>query len=168
MISHDKWIVEPVTWSPSKLEAVWGLLQRYPTLFSDLTRGDFGMFEEAVAAPGVLLLEVLDGIVPVGFFRFDNMGQQIDCNAHVVFFDRKPMEKVVLGKAVAKWMFSSFPLRRISAEVPDLYRWTINYAEALGFQHEGVRRKAVCMKGQWRDVILMGLLREESYGVPNR
>lgn len=164
MISVDRWVVEPVVWNDGKIVAVWGLLQRHPTLFSDLTRGSFDNFIANIRGQDTLVLEVKEGEVPVGFFKFQDMGQEVDCNAHVVFFDRKPIEKVQLGRLVSKWMFDSFPLRRISAEVPDIYRWTIDYAKRIGFKQEGVKRKAVCMKGQWRDTILFGLLREESYG----
>jgi hypothetical protein len=148
----------------SKLKAIWGLLQHSPTLFSDLTRGDYDNFVAAATEPDTLVLEVKDGNAPVGYFKFNDMAQEIDCNAHVVFFDRKPAEKVQLGRLVSKWMFDSFPLRRITAEVPDIYTHTLRYAEGIGFRKEGVRRKAVCMRGQWRDVVLFGLLREESYG----
>lgn len=164
MIQYEPWTVEPMRLTDGKMLAIWGLLQRYPTLFSDLTRGDYDNFVASLCDTGTLLLEVKDGEAPVGYFKFSEMGQEVDCNAHVVFFDRKPAEKVPLGKLVSKWMFDSFPLRRITAEVPDIYTHTLRYAESIGFRKEGVRRKAVCMKGQWRDVILFGLLREESYG----
>ena len=80
---------------------------------------------------------------PVGYFKAENMEQVVDCNAHAVFFDRKPAEKVQLGKLVTKWMFDNYPLRRISADIPDIYVHTLRFALALGFKHEGIRRKAV-------------------------
>jgi hypothetical protein len=156
--------VEPVAWNKEKLLAIWGLLQRHPTLFSDMVRGDFVNFANSILARDTLLLEIKDGSVPVGYFKFTDMHQEIDCQAHAVFFDRKPVEKIPLGRMVAKWMFDSFPLRRITAEVPDIATWTIHFAERIGFKHEGIRRKAVPLKGQWRDVVLLGMLREEAYG----
>lgn len=168
MIAYDRWTVEQVAWDEGKLRGVWGLLQRHPTLFSDLTRGDFERFVMTSNDPYTVLLEVKDGPAPVGYFKAENLEQVIDCNAHAVFFDRKPAEKVQLGKLATRWMFDQYPLRRISAEIPDIYIHTLRFAEAVGFQREGVKRKAVCMNGQWRDLILMGLLREESYGRSHR
>lgn len=164
MLTFDRWIVEPVRWSPEKLQAVWGLLQHYPTLFSDLTKGDYENFVASMTDPYTLILEVREGDVPVGYFKITDLIQEVDCNVHVVFFDRKPAEKVQLGKLVSKWLFDSFSLRRLTAEIPDIYVHTLKFAERIGFKREGVKRNAVCMKGQWRDIIILGLLREESYG----
>lgn len=164
MISHGRWTVEPVYWDEARLKGMWMLLQRFPTLFSDLTRGDFDNFVASVTAEGTLMLEVREGHVPVGYIKVQDLQQEIDCNAHVVFFDRKPAEKAQLCKLVTKWLFDNFPLRRITAEVPDIYTHTIRLAEKIGFRREGMRRKAVCIGGQWRNVMLFGLLREESYG----
>lgn len=164
MITLDRWTVEPIAWNANKLQGFWGLLQKYPTLFSDLTRGDYDNFEQSMLAPTTLVLEVREGSIPVGYFKFTDLHQEVDCNGHVVFFDRKPAEKVQLGKLVCKWMFDSFPLQRITAEIPEIYLHTLRFAERVGFKQEGRKRKAVCLGNRWVDLILFGLLREESYG----
>jgi len=52
-------------------------------------------------------------------------------------------------------------LERVQLDVFANNQTAIRLYEKVGFQHEGVRRRARFIDGQWSDLIMMGLLRSE-------
>lgn len=148
--------------SPEKLWALWELMQGYRTLFSDLTRGDVENFQSVMCKPYSLWLEVMNDHVPVGIIYFTEMDAEIDCNAHMIFFDRKPAEKFEVCRKLLADMFDAYPqLERMSATVPAIYLSTIRLAKKLGFRLEGTKRRGTLMGGKWIDLELYGILRSE-------
>ncbi len=157
----DRWSVREMQLNPDKVKGLWEMLQRYPTLFSDLTRNDQANFVQALTAPHTMWFEVWEYDVIVGVIWFEELWQVTDCLAHLVFFDRQPFEKTAVCKEMIKWMFKNFPLRRISVTPPAIYHGTIRLLKRLGFQKEGVKREAVLIGGKWNDSVLFGITRSE-------
>jgi RimJ/RimL family protein N-acetyltransferase len=61
--------------------------------------------------------------------------------------------------AGVKWMFETFPERRLSAITPVANVPSIKVAERCGFEREGTLRSAVFVNGEYSDVHLYGRVR---------
>ncbi|KAL7627183.1 hypothetical protein AAE478_003959 [Parahypoxylon ruwenzoriense] len=65
-------------------------------------------------------------------------------------------------KAFSEWAFKEFPdLLRLEAGVFDGNAASLKVLERAGYVKEGVRRKAICKKGQVMDLVVYSLLRED-------
>lgn len=161
ILKVDRWTVRECELSPQKVDALWLQLQKYRTLFSDITKGDKSNFIRVITAPHTMWFEVVEYDVIVGIIWFGELWQVTDCVAHMVFFDRQPSEKIELCKAVVRWMFDNFPLQRMSVTPPAIYHATIRVLEKIGFKREGCKRDAVLLGGKWNHQLLFGILRHE-------
>jgi hypothetical protein len=160
-ITSGKWEVQDMTLNPAKVMYMWELLQRHRTLFSDLTWGDIDNFVRAIASTNTLWFEVREHDVVVGIIWFDDMHLVTDTLAHMVFFDRMPVEKLEVCNQVIKWMFTKFPIQRITVTPPAIYFMTIKLLRRLGFTQDGCKRQAVLIGGEWKDILIFGITREE-------
>jgi RimJ/RimL family protein N-acetyltransferase len=59
------------------------------------------------------------------------------------------------------YAFLELNLHRVSLRVFSLNEKAIHIYHKLGFVEEGVMRQSLYRNGQWHDIILMGLLKEE-------
>ena len=162
IFSVDKWSVNEMVLSHEKVGILWQMLQRYRTLFSDLTRADQNNFVRVITLPGSMWFEVRERDTIVGIIWFGDMDQMVDCTAHMMFFDRQPAEKVGVCRGMVKWMFGNFPLHRITVTVPTIYHATIRLLERIGMKYEGRKREAALMGGKWNDMMIYGITRSES------
>lgn len=158
----DRWIVKHMTLTEEKVVMLWGLFQRHRTLFSDFTRNDPSNFLHAMLASNSIWMEIWEHDVIIGLVWFGEMHNIVDCQVHLVFFDRRPMEKLQLCAKIMEWMFNNFPLHRITATLPSIYRQTIKLLVRLGFTMEGCKREALLMGGNWIDQAIYGITREEA------
>lgn len=161
ILEVEPWLLCDLTLTPEKVAAIWQLLQRHTTLFSDLTRDDPRNFIRAVTAPYTLWYEVREHDTLVGIIWFSDLHLVTEITAHMAFFDRRATEKVPLCKEVVRWMFRNFPIQRINVTPPDIYIGTIRLLRKLGFTHEGTKRRAVLLGGKWRDQLMFGITRPE-------
>lgn len=147
--------------TPQKVEWLWREMQKYRTLFSDLTRGDVSNFAALVIDANSLWFEVVHDNVIIGVVYFTELERVIDCETHCIFFDRRTMDKIELCRKIIKFMFRRFPLNRITATIPSPYYLTLRLAKKLGFQQEGIKRQSQLMGNNWVDEVIFGLLRSE-------
>jgi len=148
--------------TPEKISWFWTEMNKYKSLFSDLTKGDLANFTAMFAQPDSLWFEVLDGNEDiVGMLYILNMHEVIDCEVHILFFDRRPAEKVLLCKQVVAWVFERYPFRRMTAVVPSIYYRTIKLAKNIGFREEGRKRESALLGNKWVDEVILGILRHE-------
>lgn len=105
--------------------------------------------------------EVVDYDVPVALIWFAGIDHIVDITAHCVFFDRQMAEKREVVRELLRWMFDKFPIQRITAMPPAMYKATVRLLESLGFIREGTKRQAIIIGGRWNDVAVYGLLRGE-------
>lgn len=160
-LTSSKWEVSDMTLNHEKILALWKLLQRHRTLFSDLTWCDVDNFVRSLMSSNTIWLEVREAGTVVGVIWFDELHTVTDAIAHLVFFDRMPTEKVDLCKAVIRWMFERFPLHRLTVTPPAIYFMTVKLLKRLGFTQEGRKREAVLIGGEWRDQLIFGITRNE-------
>lgn len=159
--SKDRWEVREMELSPEKLMALWEMMQRFPTLFSDFTKDDIQNWVNYLTDSSTYWLELYENGQIVGLIYFDNIQLVIDAHAHIMIFDRQISSRTPGCKLALEWMFEKFPLNRLTVEVPSIYYATIRHALRLGFKIEGKRRMAVTLNGRYSDVILLGILRSE-------
>lgn len=162
ILTYDKWTVHEMRLTWHKMGLLWEKISSYRTLFSDITRGDFKNFAMFLTEGASVWLEVRQGDTLVGIVCLTNMQQVIDCEAHIIFFDRDLSGKDGLCKAITRWVFATFPLNRVTVTVPRMYYATIRLVKAIGFVEEGRKRAAVLIRNRWDDVIILGITREEA------
>lgn len=161
IVEVGPWQVKVMTLTPEKAKELWDIMQTYKTLFSDLTRNDFGNFLNVLLEKRTLWFEVWSMDNLVGVIWLTEMEQVIDATVHMVFFDRQPAEKKLVCRRMLQWVFSQYPLHRISVSIPQLYHATHRLVKSLGFTAEGTKREAVLIGGKWNDLLLYGMTRAE-------
>lgn len=165
MLVFDRWELRPMSMDIRHLAELWIKLQAYPTLFSDATKGDIQTWISLLQDENFVWYEVFEKDVAVGLIYVQLQAE--DADLHIVFYDRKPAEKRELVRYFCRFLFDSIPdLVRISCVVPAIYHGTCRLASAIG-KWEGTKRQGVSIGGKRIDVHLYGLLREESYGIPD-
>lgn len=162
VVVEGRWEVRPLTLSWPKLLSMWARLSQYRTLFSDLTRDDFDNFMRYVTSDSSFWLEITEGDTVVGLVTLEGLERMVELDAHVLFFDRDLNEKIPLCKAIVAWVFSKFPIQRLSVNVPTIYYATKRLVEGIGFQREGMKRHATLIGGRWVHVVLFGMTRQEA------
>lgn len=165
LLTVNRWDVCEMQLSWDKIALLWRKLEQHKSLFSDLTRGDFDNYVRLLLQPNTYWLEIYEDDELLGIVYFDGLESNVDAHTHLVFFDRKPAEKLHVCRAIMEHMFEKFPLNRITAQVPDIYFATIRLLKRLGFSSEGVKREAVLLGGRWINTAYMGILRSEVTGV---
>lgn len=161
LIEFGHLAVHEMVLTPRKIQWLWEECQKYPTLFSDLTKGDIRNFISFLETPGSYWMEVYDTRHLVGIIYVMNLDQITDCDCHMIFFDRKATDKVPLCRALVRWMFKEFRLHRLSAPVPAIYHATIRLVKNIGFKLEGTKRETLMIGGRWVDELQFGILEAE-------
>ncbi|PKG22769.1 UDP-4-amino-4,6-dideoxy-N-acetyl-beta-L-altrosamine N-acetyltransferase [Niallia nealsonii] len=67
----------------------------------------------------------------------------------------------VLGYTSLNYIFGELSMRKLSAEVLSINEKSLNFHKKLGFTQEGILRKHVIKNGEYMDVYLYGILKEE-------
>lgn len=161
LFATDRWVVREVRLTQPKIDTMWELIQRHRSLFSDITRGNKGALLSILNDQSSMWFEIIEADVIVGFVYFNELHQVTDCNAHMVFLDRRPAEKAAVCRQLTKWMFQKFPLHRMTVTPPVIYYGTVRLVERIGFRREGTKRESVLMGGRWLDQAMLGITRAE-------
>ncbi|MCU7835988.1 MAG: GNAT family N-acetyltransferase [gamma proteobacterium symbiont of Taylorina sp.] len=66
-------------------------------------------------------------------------------------------------KAYCNYLFEAYPINRLQYNMVEDNIISEKLAQKIGFKYEGIQRKALFIRGQWRNVKMYSLLREE-YG----
>lgn len=67
-----------------------------------------------------------------------------------------------LGRAAARWMFTSTPCLKLESKIPVNFNNVFEYALRVGFSVEGLSRGSVLYHGELYDQHLMGLQRKDA------
>lgn len=165
---HIERYVRQMILTPENLKRFWKESCKFKTLFSTEIKNDFHEFLNVfltMSPDGVSVIPrglfwVIDDFV--GMFYMTDIVVTIDAKIHYSFFDRRHKGRLELGKAMLQMAFSKYGFRRLSTEIPCYATKHANqFAESLGFQREGRKRKAALFEGTWFDVIQYGILPEE-------
>jgi hypothetical protein len=163
LVESGQWKVHEMVLTLSKTEWLWKQMKRYKSLFNDITRGSEENFASLIALEDSFWCEVINQSGEcVGIVYWTGMGKLIDADVHLIFFDRRPAEKVELCKEIARWFFKENPqANRMTATLPQIYYATIRLAYRIGFKHEGRKRESQMMGGKMVDEFILGILAKE-------
>lgn len=180
MIKGSKVILRPIQeqdwslieeWGQSR-EALWGPFQRFQLDHMPLLRAAFqqtGLFQRE---SGLLLFETLTEQRVIGFVRFTLIPYPDHDLPHPEIGFGIP-DASARGKGYAQeairlivdYLFSGYPIERISAftDIENIPAQRV--MERTGFCREGILRRAMFRDGEWHDVALYGILRQNRNSV---
>lgn len=160
IVSDGRWTVKSMVLTWPKIDLLWKKVSKINALFSDLTKGDFSNFFNALTSRSTLWFEIWrDDEEIVGMVWMTDTHMLIDGTCHMMFLDSRPAEKKPLVKKLIKWVFANYPFQRITAFVPEQYFGAIRITEGLGFKCEGRKHEAVLIKGRWSNLLMFGITR---------
>lgn len=96
---------------------------------------------------------------PVGVFVVHKDGPcSYKLHANIPKANRKKHSKEACDNVV-KWIWDNIDTNKLNAEIPVIYPNVINRALLMGYELEGVKRKAFLKDGNEIDVVIMGMVR---------
>ena len=154
-------------WSRNR-EALWGAFQRFQLDHLPLLRQAYQQTGLLKRESGLLLVETLAVRQVVGFVRYtlipypdaDLPCPEIGFGIPLANAQRKGYAREAVGLLI-DYIFSGYPTERIVAftDIENIPAQRV--MEGVGFQQEGVLRRAMFRDGQCHDVAVYGILRHE-------
>lgn len=147
-------------------EALWGRFQRHQIDHLPLLRAAYQKSGLLGRESGFLLIEALETQKAVGFVRYTLLQfPDADCPYPEIGFGIPEIEargkgyaREAVGLLVA-YLLSGYPVERVAAFTDVENTPAQRVLEALGFQREGILRRASFRDGRWCDMAIYGLLR---------
>jgi len=163
VIRHVRFLVL----SLENLKTFWEKARQHKTLFSAEIRDNFAEFLKVLvrqdSSGGIAptgLFWVIDDFV--GVFYLTDIKPGIDALCHYTFFDRRHTGREILCRAMIEYVFKTYKFHRLTTEVPLFTKPQVKFfVKSLGFRGEGMKRKAALFEGEWFNVLIYGILREE-------
>jgi RimJ/RimL family protein N-acetyltransferase len=149
-------------------ESLWGAFQRFQLDHVPLLRQAYQHSELLKREGGLLLAETLAGGQIVGFVRYSFIAYpDTDFPCPEIGFGIPDVE--ARGKGYARqavglltdYLFSGYAAERIVAFTDTDNLPSQHVMEGVGFQREGVLRRAMFRDGRWHDIAIYGILRGE-------
>jgi hypothetical protein len=154
-----------LSWHPFRMtkesvEVLWKRLQEFPIVFDDFGKGDFDGFLGKLMHRDNMFFDIGPGLGLACAFA---VRPKLDTVLHLVMFDRRLRGREGLFLEILGWLFQNLQLRRCTAMITDGNRTAINLVQRLGFQMEGRMRQSLLQDGNYKDIEIYGMLREEYY-----
>jgi hypothetical protein len=163
IFSVGRWDVRPLVLTPGKAEALWEIVSKFKTLFSDFSPKNFDSWAVMLVDPDSIWIEVCEGRRLAGIGTFKGMSALTECECHFFALDRQPAEKADAWRKTLEWIFTQYPmLHRVTMNPPSIYYAAIRTALKIGFVHEGVKRETLMIRGRWTNQTIMSILRREA------
>ena len=176
MIEGERVLLRPIqdedwqlieTWGRNR-DALWGPYQRFQLDHLPALRKAYSQTGLLSRESGLLLIEVLEEQRVVGFVRYTLL-QFPDADLLYPEIGFGIPEASARGKGFASegvdllvdYLLSGYPTERVAAFTDIENAPAQRLLERLGFQREGVLRRATFRDGRWRDLAIYGILREE-------
>ncbi|MDP2661006.1 MAG: GNAT family protein [Dehalococcoidia bacterium] len=159
--------LRPITWDDLGNIANWRN-KAFDSFFGDeyLTAvGQIAWFERYKADPTQRLFIVETEGSPIGCIGLANIDrhhQSADLGRTLIGIDYERRNGYALEavQILIDYAFKEMNLHRLSLEVFSHNEEAWHLYTAAGFVQEGILREAIWKGGQWRDVMIMGILRE--------
>lgn len=147
---------------PGKAEALWEVVRRFKTLFSDMSLNTYETFVEAITNTDSVWYEICEGERLSALIFLQGMSKLVDIEVHIIALDRMPAEKADAVRQLIRYVFKNYPLlHRMTTQPLTIYYAAIRLAKKVGFVDEGVKREAALIHGKWADQAILGLLRRQ-------
>jgi RimJ/RimL family protein N-acetyltransferase len=161
-------------WGKSR-DALWGPFQRFQLDHLPLLREAYQQAGLLRRESGVLLIETIEDQRVIGYARYtmlpfpdaDLPYPEIGFGIPEVSARGQGYAKEGVGLLV-KYLFSGYPVERIAAFTDEENVPAQRVMESVGFQREGVLRRAMFRDGHWRDIAIYSILRDENDGADDR
>ncbi|MGD2040725.1 MAG: GNAT family protein [Anaerolineae bacterium] len=153
-------------WGKSR-DALWGEFQRFQLDHVPLLREAYQKTGLLSRDSGLLLIETRHDRQVIGFVRYtllqvpdaDLPHPEIGFGIPEVSARGQGYAREAVGLLV-EYLFSGYPMERIAAFTDEENLPAQHVLEGVGFQREGVLRRAMFRDGAWRDVAIYAVLRE--------
>jgi aminoglycoside 6'-N-acetyltransferase len=177
MIEGDRILLRPLreedwtrfeAWGQSR-QALWGPFQRFQIDQVPLLREacqETGLLKRE---SGLLLVETTKEGQVIGFVRYTMLPVPDADLPHPEIGFGIP-EASARGEGYAteairllvEYLFAGYPVERVAAFTDHGNRPAQRVLEKVGFRREGILRRAMFRDGQWQDVAVYGVLREDT------
>ena len=152
----------------STREALWGPYQRFQLDHVPLLREAYQQTALLRRDGGMLLIETSQDRQVVGFVRYSLLSLPDADLPHPEIGFGIP-DVVARGKGHAReavqllveYLFAGYPAERVSAFTEEGNEPAQRVMESVGFRREGTLRRAMFRDGEWRNILLYGILRHE-------
>lgn len=132
-----------------------------PQIFDDVIPRTYEAFLQGLHSPTNHFYEFVIGMDTVGLAAATQVRVGLDANLHLVMFDKRLRGRESTIKNAIRDFAARARLRRLTISLPEDNRTAIKLTQRLGFQLEGILRKAHLRDGIYRDYHIYGILREE-------
>jgi RimJ/RimL family protein N-acetyltransferase len=143
-----------------QIQELWDKLSKEDYAFDDNSRGDHKRWLMNLWMPATLHYIVGE---MQGYAVVQNLEPNVGCIVHHAIFDKglKGAPLVHGAREFLGHLFDEYDLRRIGTVVPTNNSYGKRFATLLGFKFEGEIRKAFLFKGEYLNLMLYGMLKEE-------
>jgi aminoglycoside 6'-N-acetyltransferase len=165
-IEENDWpIIEE--WGRNR-EALWGPFQRFQMDNVPMLRMVYQQTGLLKRDSGFLLIETSEDHQVIGFVRYtlipfpdgDLPHPEIGFGIPVASVHGKGYAREAV-KLLVDYLFSGYPSERISAFTDDENIPAQKVMEGVGFRREGTLRRAMFRDGQWHDMAIFGVIRQD-------
>jgi len=165
-IENMDWVIIQ-EWGRSR-EELWGPFQRFQMDNIPMLQQAFQRTSLLTRESGMLLIETLDDQQVIGYVRYtlipfpdgDLPYPEIGFGLPAAGAQGKGYAREAVTLLV-DYLFSGYPTERIGAFTDAENIPAQKMMEKIGFQREGTLRRAMFRDGEWRDIAIYGLLRQE-------
>ena len=154
-------------WGQSR-DGLWGPFQRFQMDHVPLLEQAYRQTGMLKRESGMLLIETLKRPTVIGFVRYTLIpfpdGDLPQPEIGFGLPDRSAQGKGYAREAVkllVDYLFAGYPAERITAFTDEDNLPSQRLMEAVGFGREGTLRRSMFRDGQWHDIAVYGLLRQE-------
>lgn len=154
-------------WGRSR-DALWGPFQRFQLDHLPQLREAYQETGLLSRESGIFMIEIVEDQQVAGFVRYTMLGiPDADLPYPEIGFGIPEVE--ARGKGYAKegvrllvqYLFEGYPMERIVAFTDEENKPAQRVLIRVGFQQEGVLRRATFRDGEWHDIAFYGILRHE-------
>ena len=149
-------LVQKVFTDPREITAVYNRLAAMPFMLDDTLRDPF-IFAQSILSTVTYLL----GDPPVGIIWFPYLHPGATSAIAGAIWHPSARCRWREAKTAIAVVATAHKIHRFWALTAVPNRPALRFVERLGFQPEGVLRSALCYNGQWENVTVSGMLREE-------
>jgi RimJ/RimL family protein N-acetyltransferase len=150
-------------------DALWGPYQRFQLDHVPLLRQAYQQMGLLSRESGFLLIETVREQEIIGYMRYtlvpypdaDMPFPEIGFGIPLVRAQGKGYAKEAV-RLLVDYLFAGYPVERIMAFTDQENIPAQKVLEKSGFQQEGRLRRSMFRDGQWRDILIYGILRQEA------
>lgn len=141
-----------------RIEWLWNHISTQEYAFDDLTRGNSQFWINKFGRPDCEHFEFGDE----GYVLVAGITPKVNAEIHFVTWGKPAINQVLsAAKELIAYLFKKYDLNRITALCPNNNQQAIRFAVMLRFKFEGEIRKCFLFHGQYYNMSVYGLLREE-------